>query len=171
MHDGTYPCDQPIERIHHGHWVGRLWRISPERDWRRAARRPRSARWHARGPDVLYTSTCETLAALEALAHRKANPGPHRLLSLDFPEGATLRIVDPEALPPDWKCDQAITPAIGDAWLRSGASDLLWVPSVHALRTGNVLLNPARLDDASGGRALVAIDHGLFRFSPRLGRR
>ena len=171
MHDGPFPCDQPLERIHYGHWVGRLWRVSPQPDWRKAAHRPRAARWHTQGRDVLYTSTCETLAALEALAHRKENPGPHRLLSLDLPEGATLRIVDPDALPPDWKRDQAATRAIGDAWLRSGTSDLLWVPSVHALKTGNVLLNPARLGDASSGSGPVAIDHGLFRFSPRLGRR
>jgi RES domain-containing protein len=171
MSSGSFPCDTPIERIHYGQWIGRLWRISPMSDWRKAAHRPRAARWHTQGPDVLYTSTCETLAALEALAHLDENRKPHRLLSLDFPGGATLRVVDPDALPRDWKRDMAATRAIGDAWLRSGASDLLWVPSVHARRTGNVLVNPAELQDASSGKPPVAIDHGLFRFSPRLRRR
>jgi RES domain-containing protein len=168
---GPFPCDAPIEGIHYGQWIGRLWRISPVSDWRKAAHRPRAARWHTQGPDVLYTSTCETLAALEALAHLVENPKPHRLLSLDFPGGATLRIVDPAELPKDWKREMAATRAIGDAWLRSGASDLLWVPSVHARRTGNVLVNPAALQDASSGKIPVAVDHGLFRFSPRLRRR
>lgn len=166
MHSGPYPCDLAIERIHYGHWIGRLWRISPVSDWRKAAHRPRAARWHTQGPDVLYTSTCETLAALEALAHLDENPKPHRLLSLDFPQGAILRVVDPALLPTDWKRDMAATRAIGDAWLRSASSDLLWVPSVHAQRTGNVLVNPVGLQ--GHGRLPVAIDHGLFRFSPRL---
>jgi hypothetical protein len=115
MSSGPFPCDTPIERIHYGQWIGRLWRISPVSDWRKAAHRPRAARWHTQGPDVLYTSTCETLAALEALAHLDENPKPHRLLSLDFPGGATLRVVDPGALPRDWKRDMAATRAIGDA--------------------------------------------------------
>ena len=34
-----------------------------------SSHRPRAARWHTQGPDVLYTSTCETLAALEAAQH------------------------------------------------------------------------------------------------------
>lgn len=171
MSSDPVPGDAPDERIHYGQWIGRLWRVSPTVDWREAAARPRAARWHTLGPDVLYASTCETMAAIEALAHLDENPKPHRLLSLDFPAGTTMRIVDPAALPADWKRDMAATRAIGDAWLRSGESDLLWVPSVHARWTGNVLVNTARLQEGVCDRTPVAIDHGLFRFSPRLRRR
>lgn len=133
-------------------------------DWREAAASPSAARWHTGGVDVLYTSTSESLAALEALAHLPDNPKPHRLLSFDFPVGTTLRIVEPATLPRDWTRNKAVSRRIGDAWLRGASSDLLWVPSVHAMFSGNVLFNPAL------GKAPVATDHGLFRFNVRLRR-
>lgn len=157
-----HPHDAYLERLHAGQRVGRLWRVSPESDWRKAADRPPAARWHTRGADVLYTSCCETLAVIEALAHLAHDPTPHHLLSFEFPEGSTLRIVDPASLPRDWKRRHAVTRAIGDAWLRAADSDLLWVPSVHAMYTGNVLFNPVC------GMRPTMIDHGLYRFNVRL---
>ena len=156
--------DAWIERIHSGEHAGRLWRISPVSDWREAATSPSAARWHTRGADVLYTSTSEALAALEALAHLAENPKPHRLLSFDFPAGTTLRIVEPATLPRDWTRNKSMSRRIGDAWLRGAASDLLWVPSVHAMHSGNVLFNPAL------GKVPTTTDHGVFRFNVRLRR-
>lgn len=142
-----------------------LWRISPCADWQEAARRPRTARWHTRGPDVLYTSTSDALALVEALAHLAEHPVGHRYLRLRI-ANARAAIVSRASLPDDWTRSRSITRRIGDAWLRSGETPLLCVPSVHGIEAMNVLVNPAH-PDFDG---LSVIDAGPFRFNSRLRR-
>ncbi|GAA0741043.1 RES family NAD+ phosphorylase [Ideonella azotifigens] len=49
----------------------------------------------------------------------------------------------PSALLANWRDDQSISQRIGMAWLQSGASLALWVPSFVAPLEMNLLLNPA----------------------------
>ncbi|HEX3468029.1 MAG TPA: RES family NAD+ phosphorylase [Candidatus Elarobacter sp.] len=111
-------------------------------------------RWSSPGTRVAYTSTTLTLAMAEFLAHVNVDdldpetPPPLFYLTARIPDDsiASLEEIGAE-LPPDW--NQIPAPdagaAIGDAWIRGGASLALLVPSVHvpiSTPERNLLLNP-----------------------------
>src|SRR5579863_8620799 len=101
-------------------------------------------RWNSRGVPMVYTSTSLALAAIELFVHLEPSLAPNDLVAVPalLPEGEPARTIELSDLPQDWHGDQAGPRHIGDAWIRSGASLALRVPSVPIPPEWNVLINP-----------------------------
>lgn len=123
----------------------RVWRLTQPRfapDLEGEGARLAGGRWNLAGIPVVYTSDSLALAALEVLVHL---PGIERskqripryiAIGLDVPDSL---VADPGLLP-DLPLHES--QALGDAWLRSGSSLGLLVPSRVIPLERNVLLNP-----------------------------
>ncbi|KPC28476.1 Uncharacterized protein ABJ99_4329 [Pseudomonas syringae pv. cilantro] len=101
-------------------------------------------RWNSKGNACLYCAGSESLALLEILVHLN-NTGVARhyaMLELQIAEDLILN-ARPDTLPPDWREEPApqATATFGDAWLASGQSLALAVPSVIIPREQNYVLN------------------------------
>jgi RES domain-containing protein len=126
---------------------------------------------------MAYTSTTLSLAMAEFLSHVEASdfdpdtPPALFYLTATIPDHSERTLADLGVdLPSDW--DQTPAPddcaAIGDEWIRSGASVALVVPSVHvpiATPERNVLINPRHADFSSVTAALddFTFDRRLLR--------
>jgi RES domain-containing protein len=123
-------------------------------------------RWNSRGVPVVYTSSTESLAALETLVHLNP-PVPFKYVAfrLQF-DNALIENVPLNRLPAEWRVEPPppSTKAIGDAWMREVRSAVLALPSVIIPGEPNYLLNPAH-------PAFKKISIGKserFAFDPRL---
>ncbi len=115
-------------------------------------------RWSSPGTRVAYTSTTLTLAMAEFLAHVNVDdfdpdtPPPLIYVRATMPKTAVRTLEQIRVtLPAGW--DDIPAPAVdavvGDAWIRSGKSLALLLPSVHVpIETPerNVLINPLHID-------------------------
>lgn len=108
------------------------------------------ARWSSPGAAVVYVASSTSLAMLERLVHLQSSKellNRYVIFEVSFDE-ALLTVTDPAALPKTWR-QSPPGPAVrqvGDAWIASGASAILRVPSVIVPTEWNYLLNPAHLD-------------------------
>jgi RES domain-containing protein len=98
---------------------------------------------------MVYLGGSLALAALELLVHldHRRALARHQAIPVEFDE-ALLAALDERDLP-DWFPDPGTlesTQRIGDAWLDSGLSALLRVPSAVVPQEFNYLLNPAHAD-------------------------
>ncbi|HKP22598.1 MAG TPA: RES family NAD+ phosphorylase [Dongiaceae bacterium] len=101
-------------------------------------------RWNSPGRPALYAAESRALAVLEVLAHLDLDaqliPADYVIMTVDF---STLDDVsgwmeDGPSLPPsDAECR-----AVGDAFLNSGRSLLLRLPSILVPRASNFMVNP-----------------------------
>jgi RES domain-containing protein len=111
-----------------------------------------SARWHDHLP-VIYTSVNSSTCILEKLVHLLPDEIHHDLVisSLIIPESFQSEILHIEQLPAGWKTYPApeVLKRIGNAWLISKSSALLFVPSVIDPLAQNVLINPLHPDAAT----------------------
>lgn len=96
---------------------------------------------------MLYTAEGRSLAIMEVLVHRTSEELPLdiNLLITEVPDDASqteLTVVD---MPPDWRRTGLPQPTVllGHAWLESGATLALRVPSVVVPQERNLLFNPA----------------------------
>lgn len=127
-------------------------------------------RWNAAGDALVYTSETQALACLETVVHLNAGGLPlnRYLVAVTIPDAvwAAARTETPESLPVGWDADPPGRASIqfGSAWIRSGASALLRVPSVIVPDEYNVLINPLHAD--SGAIAAVKLQKWLY--DPRL---
>ena len=104
-----------------------------------------AGRWHSEGTRVVYTAESAALATLEVLVHlgtRSSIPS-YVVIPCSFDE-ALVQTVDVERLPSNWADAQSppALRAIGDHWVRSGASAVLKVPAAVTRVEFNYLLNP-----------------------------
>jgi RES domain-containing protein len=103
-------------------------------------------RWNSPGRRVVYTAESAALAALEMLVHlgRMTALPAYVVISCDFDE-KLVADADRQKLPANWRAFPAphALPAVGDAWLQSGKSPVLRVPSAIVPGENNYLLNPA----------------------------
>ena len=126
-------------------------------------------RWNSKGNACVYCAGSESLALLEVLVH-VSDAGLARhfvMLELQIPEEHILN-ARPGTLPSDWRDEPAppSTASFGDAWLASGQSLALAVPSVIIPRESNYLLNVQH----PAFHAVVALAKELeFAVDPRLG--
>jgi RES domain-containing protein len=124
-------------------------------------------RWNSRGARTVYTAQSIALAALEMLVHlgRGTILTSYVTIGCTFSENLVLRL-DRKRLPPKWRSYPAVPElaALGDAWLRSGASAVLEVPSAIVTSESNYLLNPSHHDFKSIQRS----DPTPFEFDLRL---
>lgn len=147
------------------------WRIVPEAQAERAfdgeGARIYGGRWNSPGVLMVYASEHLSLAALEVRVHIESTSMRKRYVrfSFDFDE-KLMRSFEVKKLPADWRQEPA--PAslrrIGDAWIESGESAVLAVPSVIIPEEKNYLLNPRHPDFAK----IIIAKPRPFSFDPRL---
>lgn len=124
-------------------------------------------RWNSRGTPMVYTAQSRSLAVLELLVHLDASDLMrfYRLIGVTFPR-SLVTVLNPASLPRRWRRRPAPAAlrAIGDDWVRSGASTVLQVPSVVVPGESNYLINVLHPDFPK----LVIGAPEPFRFDPRL---
>ena len=126
------------------------WRIV-KRKFRKVAftgegARRYGGRWNSKGVAVVYIAQSQSLAALEMLAHLDSGDVLRYYVAVPVSFDSRLVLdVDVSSLPKNWKSYPAPRKlgAIGDAWIFSGESAVLRVPSVLVPSESNFLLNPA----------------------------
>ncbi len=125
-------------------------------------------RWNSSGTAMCYVSETASLTILETLVHIDSVQliDTYTLLSIDVPEDLLLQ-AKMSALPEYWNAEKA--PAelalYGDAWIRSGQSVGLRVPSALSPVEFNYLLNPEHPDFPAIVNRAVSIP---FKFDTRL---
>ncbi len=128
----------------------------------------REARWNSKGSFVIYAAATRSLACLENLVHRGGEGLDNRFMTMviEIPQGVKIISVYPESLDGDWKSYRAQkrTRATGDAWLKSGDTAVLKVPSVIVPEEHNFLINPNHTDFAK----IKLADVEPFDFDRRL---
>jgi RES domain-containing protein len=100
--------------------------------------------WNSKGQRCVYVADSPALAVLEVLVHvtRDEILKAYELIEITFPQELALRTA-PESLPWNWRMRPAPqdTADFGDAWLESGESLALAVPSIIVPMSWNYLLN------------------------------
>ena len=141
----------------------RVWRLSKPRHVQAAfdgqgAKRD-GGRWNHVGVPVVYASESAALATLELLVRLQDVRllKNYALLHAEIPDDSVID-VDTSGFPATWRRypHADATKDAGDAWIRSGASLALRVPSV-VVPGANLLLNPAhpRFSEVVVGDALT----------------
>lgn len=131
--------------------MAQVWRLVKEKHADSSRRlsgegaRQGGGRFNSPGRPVVYTSESLALAELEILVHLPTS----RLLASYVAFRArlpdeTIETLDRTTLPSNWR--ESPVPhsvqAVGDAWLQSGSSLALRVPSAVVPAEDNVLINP-----------------------------
>jgi RES domain-containing protein len=126
------------------------WRICPARLARSAFSGEGAflygGRWNTPGTRIIYTAGSQSLAALEMLVHTEDANDLVALRFVAIPvEIDNELIVEVGKLPRNWAFYPAppATAKLGDAWIESGRSCALRVPSAIIRAEWNFLLNPA----------------------------
>ena len=126
-----------------------------------------SGRWHHAGRPVVYLTESPSAAMLEVLVHLEIDtedmPDNLRLLRVDIPNDVSSQ--NELALPEHWEEDIACTRSLGDAWLVSGGSLLMKVPSAIMPHTHNFLFNPLhpQAQLATLSVETLKLDHRLLK--------
>jgi RES domain-containing protein len=129
-------------------------------------------RWNEKGAAVVYAAASRSLACLETIVHLAAAGLPlNRYLveiSIPDPVWSAAQRETPMSLPVGWDAEPAGRTSIGfgTAWLRSGRSAVLLIPSVIVPEECCVLVNPAHPDSAS----ISAVKSRRWLYDPRLTR-
>ena len=125
-------------------------------------------RWNPKGIPLVYASTSLALAAMEALVHFTSNILPANYVSIAIEIPKSIRVVrwTLRDLPAEWASNppSARDQALGEAWVASGKSAVLVVPSAVLPDESNVLINPRHPDAAS----IRTKRPQPFTFDPRL---
>ncbi|MBO0947379.1 RES family NAD+ phosphorylase [Fibrella forsythiae] len=127
-----------------------------------------SARWNTRGRFVIYTAGSRALACLENVVHRSGEglQDLFRVMVINVPDTLPVETITLVDLPPDWSDYQNydICQALGESWLRRGATPVMRVPSAIVPQEWNYLLNPAHPLFAD----IRLLRTEAFAFDPRL---
>lgn len=150
-----------------------LWRIAVEapsyaaNDLSGNGAKLTGGRWNSKGTPLVYCATSIALATLETV-HCLRNgslPFNRYLVRIDLPDAvwSARQVLDP--LPGGWDAIPAGLSArmAGDAWVASGSSALLLVPSVIVPDEYNVLINAQHADAG----AIVAAAVKRWIYDPR----
>ncbi len=106
-------------------------------------------RWNSRGVPMVYTAESRALALLEILVHLESEEILQKnfvIFPVNIPDQAIVKLDD--SLPNDWRDNPPplSTRNIGDAWVKSGESLVLAVPSAIIPQEYNYLINPYHKD-------------------------
>lgn len=126
-------------------------------------------RWNSKGVAAVYFSDSAALAMLEVLVHLndESELVNWRIFRIEIPDGEMLMLRD-EDLPSDWleNPPSSSTQLIGDAWLESGESLALSVPSATLPYDGrNIIVNP---NFSSASEFFAGSDVTELEIDPRL---
>ncbi len=106
-------------------------------------------RWNTPGRSVIYACETATGAMLEKLVHTNGRMPKHQVcVTYEAPNALKAISIEPAAVPGWEKADMIASRASGDAWLASGESAILRVPSAVFSVEHNVLLNSGHQDFA-----------------------
>ena len=106
-------------------------------------------RWNSPGRSVIYACETQTGAMLEKLVHTNGRMPKHQVcVTYEAPNALKAISIEPAAVPGWEKADMIASRASGDAWLASGESAILRVPSAVFSVEHNVLLNSGHQDFA-----------------------
>ena len=126
------------------------WRLVSER-WLSTAfsgegARLAGGRWNSKGTGVVYLGGSLALAALELLVHldHEQALASHYAIPVEFDESLVVTVAEGD-LPDGFPGAETIpaTQRLGDAWVASGSSPVLRVPSAVVQVEYNYLFNPA----------------------------
>ncbi len=124
-------------------------------------------RWNSAGVRVAYAADSSALAVLEVLAHlkNKAVLRSYSLVRARLPD-QFVEDIDESILPAGWNTSPVppSAQAVGDAWIRSGRSAALKVPSAIVQGSYSVIINP---DHPFFAKFIVEASTP-FSFDPRL---
>ncbi|HRN56048.1 MAG TPA: RES family NAD+ phosphorylase [Agriterribacter sp.] len=122
-------------------------------------------RWNSKGNAVLYCSCTVSLSLLELLIHRVSYDEikTNLLLTIGVPD-IPVKTLPVAGLKKNWQPDIDYCRFIGDAWLNSGESLLLQLPSAIVPREYNILINPAH----PGFKKVAIASARFFEFDARL---
>lgn len=129
-------------------------------------------RWNEKGAAIVYAAENRSLACLETVVHLAAGNLPFNryLVEISIPDAvwSAAQKETQASLPVGWDAEPASRASIsfGTAWLRSGSSAVLVVPSVIVPEECCVLVNPAHADSAS----IAAVKSRRWLYDPRLAR-
>ncbi len=121
---------------------------------------------------MVYASETRALACLETVVHLNAGGLPlnRYLVEVTIPDDVwgDAQAEAPDSLPVGWEAEPPgqVSIQFGTAWVRSGRSALLVVPSVIVQEESNVLINPAHADSAR----MTAVKRRRWLYDPRLGK-
>jgi RES domain-containing protein len=117
-------------------------------------------RWNSPGLPMVYLAEHPALAVLEVRVHLDLPPDllpdDYVLMRVDLPDERPEEVA---TMPPDPR-------AVGDAWLRSGRTAVLRVPSAIVPNATNLLLNPRHPRAADAQICMIQ----SFQFDARLWR-
>ena len=128
----------------------RVWRICRRRyaAFDGEGARIAGGRWNRRGTAVVYASATLSLALVEILVHLPSGVLPaFSAILVEFDDALTTAL-SAKDLPSNFQADPVPreTMAVGDAWIRSGRSAVLSVPSAIVPMERNYLFNPGHPD-------------------------
>lgn len=129
-------------------------------------------RWNQKGVAVVYAAENRALACLETVVHLAAGGLPFNryLVEISIPDPVwdAAQRETPASLPVGWDAAPASRASIsfGTAWLRSGRSAVLVIPSVIVPEECCVLINPVHPDS----RSISAVKSRRWLYDPRLTR-
>jgi RES domain-containing protein len=130
-------------------------------------------RWHRKGQPVVYAGSSRAICLLERTVHLETGVAgaDADLVSFDLviPDNVRRDLLSPDMLesrlrtpgpggPPDWRASNHPLCHIGSAWLQSGRSCVLVVPSAVIPDEANHLLNPNHPDLAK----IIAANEASF---------
>ncbi|HTU54328.1 MAG TPA: RES family NAD+ phosphorylase [Acetobacteraceae bacterium] len=153
-----------------------VWRIATDTptyqadDLSGAGAKVSGGRWNEAGISIVYASETRALACLETIVHLNGGGLPlnRYLVEVTIPDDVWAKAPEetPGRLPVGWEAEPPGRASIqlGTAWVRSGSSALLVVPSVIVEEEFNVLINPAHADSAR----ITAVKRRRWLYDPRL---
>lgn len=125
------------------------WRIARERyaDLSGEGARLKGGRWNSPGRAVVYLSQDPALPLIEVLVHLDLTPDlvpqDYVIMKVDFTSFAERPRDDWLEDGPSEQLSDADSAAFGDAWLETGRTSVLRVPSVIVPEAFNLILNVA----------------------------
>jgi RES domain-containing protein len=142
-----------------------LWRIAVEapnyaaNDLSGAGAKITGGRWNSIDTPLIYSTTNIALATIETVLHIRSGGLPFNrfLVRINVPDDVWDARVVLDPLPGGWDAvPSGMTSRMaGDAWVTSGSSALLLVPSVCVPDEYNVLINPLHADVTSVTAATI----------------
>lgn len=131
-----------------------VWRITTARFAQTAfsgeGARLYGGRWNPKGWEVVYTAESQSLALLELMVQDAPLRANYVLIPAQLPVELPETRINVNQLPDDWRTlrSRDVLQAKGVAWLESGQTAVLNVPSVVVPAERNYLLNPRHPDFA-----------------------
>jgi RES domain-containing protein len=155
-----------------------VWRIASDTaswqadDLSGAGAKATGGRWNETGAAVVYASETRALACLETIVRLNAGGLPFNryLVEITIPDEVwrNAQVEAPDRLRVGWDAEPAgqVSIQLGTAWVRSGRSALLVVPSVMVPEERNILINPAHADCAQ----ITSVKQRKWLYDPRFSR-